>query len=177
MRIASYMHDSIVDGPGLRFVVFVQGCSRNCPGCHNPETHDPNGGREVSVNDLAAEMLKNPLCEGLTISGGEPFDQAWECALLAMEAAKAGKSTWVYTGYKWEDIKRQAGDDNDWDALLICADVVVDGPFVEELKSYEARFRGSTNQRLINVSPSLWTDEPVLWEPKDRGLDGFEVPE
>jgi anaerobic ribonucleoside-triphosphate reductase activating protein len=129
------------------------------------------------VDDLVAEMLQNPLCDGLTLSGGEPFDQAWECTLLALEAAKAGKSVWVYTGYTWEHIKRLAGFDNDWDALLIATDVLVDGPFVESLKSYEAKFRGSTNQRLIEVSPSLWTDEPVLWEQEEKDLGHFEVPE
>ena len=99
MRIANTVSDSIVDGPGLRFTVFTQGCPHRCPGCHNPCTHDPAGGREVSVAELAAELSGNPLTDGLTLSGGEPFCQAAECAALARIARERGLNVWAYTGY------------------------------------------------------------------------------
>lgn len=177
MRMHSTIQDSIVDGPGLRYVVFVQGCSHNCRGCHNPETHDYDGGREVTVEDLATEMLQNPLCDGLTLSGGEPFDQAWESSMLASRAKMAGKTVWTYTGYSWETIQRRARCSVVWSLLLSHTDVLVEGPFVESLKSYDAKFRGSTNQRLIDVPKSLEAGEVVLWEPEEKDLGHFEVPE
>lgn len=177
MRVHNTIQDSIVDGPGLRYVVFVQGCSHNCKGCHNPGTHDYNGGKEAAVDDLVAEMLQNPLCEGLTLSGGEPFDQAWECSLLASRAKLAGKTVWTYTGYKWGYLLRQARRSVPWVLLLYHTDVLVDGPFVEGLKSYDAKFRGSTNQRLIDVKKSLEAGEVVLWEPEEKDLGQFTVPE
>lgn len=177
MRIHNTIQDSIVDGPGLRYVVFAQGCSHNCNGCHNPETHDYDGGREVSVDDLAAEMLQNPLCDGLTLSGGEPFDQAWESALLASRAKMAEKTVWTYTGYRWEYIRRRSRYSVAWTLLLVHTDVLVDGPFVESLKSYDVKFRGSTNQRLIDVHKSLEAGEVVLWEPEEKYLGHLEVPE
>ena len=104
MRIANVVSDSIVDGPGLRFAVFTQGCPHHCPGCHNPETHDPAGGREATVAELAEQMLSNPLTDGLTLSGGEPFDQAGECAALAARAREKGLNVWAYTGYRYETL-------------------------------------------------------------------------
>ena len=176
MRIASFTHDSIVDGPGLRFVVFVQGCSRNCPGCHNPDTHDPHGGREVYVRELLAEIKKNPLIKGLTISGGEPLDQALDCARLAWQAKKLDLDVWVYTGYRYEDVEEARLPE--WDALLEWTDVLVDGPFVEGLKTYDAKFMGSINQRLVDVQKSLEAGRVVLWH-SELGCEQlkFEVPE
>ena len=188
MRIANYIHDSIEDGPGLRFVVFVQGCSHNCPGCHNPDTHDPDGGREVNVLNLVEEMLKNPLCEGLTISGGEPFDQAVETSRLALWAQLKDKTVWTTakaerwvkefggTGYRFEDLLKR--EDPFVGSLIRCSDVLVDGPFIQSMKSYEAKFRGSTNQRLIDVQKSLEEGRVVLWEPEPTCEQlRFEVPE
>ena len=153
MRIANTVSDSIVDGPGLRFTVFTQGCPHRCPGCHNPGTHDPAGGREVSVAELATELSGNPLTNGLTLSGGEPFCQAAECAALARIARERGLNVWAYTGYTYERLL--AGEVPDALALLEQVDVLVDGPFVEAEKSYAALFRGSANQRLIDVPKSL----------------------
>ena len=174
MRIASTISDSIVDGPGLRFTVFTQGCAHGCPGCHNPETHDPAGGREESVEALGSLMGKNPLTGGLTLSGGDPFLQAADCAALAEIAHAQGKDVWTYTGYTWEVIS--AAGRPDWNALLACTDVLVDGPFVLAEKSYAARFRGSSNQRLIDVKKSLEAGRVVLWEQRDH-LAHFTVPE
>ena len=174
MRIANTIQDSIVDGPGLRFTVFTQGCPHRCPGCHNPETHDPAGGREVTVEELAARMASNPSTGGLTLSGGDPFLQAAECAELARLAHGQGRDVWTYTGYTYEQLLAE-GDPARL-ALLEETDVLVDGPFVEGLKSYAALFRGSTNQRLIDLNRTRARGEVVLWERLDP-LAHFSVPE
>lgn len=174
MRIANTVSDSIVDGPGLRFTVFTQGCRHNCPGCHNPETHPFEGGQEVSVEELADKMDKNPLISGLTLSGGDPMEQAAECARLAGAAKERGLSVWVYTGYTYEALLAQG--DGDRLALLAAADVLVDGPFVEKEKSYDALFRGSRNQRLIDLNATRRTGRVTLWRQED-GLSHFSRPE
>lgn len=175
MRIANTIPESIVDGPGLRYVVFIQGCSHNCFGCHNPDTHDPNDGRDVEIADILTELLSNPIINGLTISGGEPFDQAKECAELAYFARYYKVNVWVYTGYRFEDLLRNHNPSVE--QLLRCTDVLVDGPYIQTLKSYEARFRGSKNQRLINVPESLKKGEVVLWVDPRCGLEKFQTPE
>lgn len=174
MRIADTVNDSIVDGHGLRFAVFTQGCRHHCPGCHNPETHDPAGGREVSAEELLRQAAANPLLEGITISGGEPFLQAAACAELAEGAHRMGLNVWTYTGFLFERL-RDAGDPA-WEALLRATDVLVDGPFLEKDQSYELHFRGSRNQRLIDVPASLAQGHAVLWKEQDI-LAGFAVPE
>lgn len=174
MRIANTVSDSIVDGPGLRFTVFTQGCPHHCPGCHNPETHDPAGGREVSVEELSAQMGKNPLTDGLTLSGGDPFCQAAECAALARIAHEKGLNVWTYTGYTYERLLE--GDLPGALELLEQTDVLVDGPFLLAEKSYEALFRGSANQRLIDMKQSKAAGHVVLWTRPDP-LAHFVRPE
>lgn len=174
MRIANTIQDSIVDGPGLRFTVFTQGCPHNCPGCHNPETHDPDGGKEVAVAELAARMVSNPAAEGLTLSGGDPFMQAAECAQLARLAHEQGRDVWTYTGFTYEALLEEG--DPDRLALLCETDVLVDGPFVERLKSYDALFRGSSNQRLIDLNKTRRAGRVVLWQRPDP-LAHFTIPE
>ena len=174
MRIANVISDSIVDGPGLRLTVFTQGCPHHCPGCHNPDTWEPDGGEERSVEDLAALLEVNPLLKGLTLSGGEPFLQAGACAALARAARRRGLDVWTYTGYTWETLT--GADREDWRELLEETDVLVDGPFLQERKSYAALFRGSDNQRLIDVPASLAAGGPVLWRRSDP-LAHFTVPE
>lgn len=164
IRIAGTVNDSIVDGPGLRYVVFVQGCSHRCPGCHNPETWDPYGGKEVDTHDLGQEMAKNPLLSGLTLSGGEPFDQPEASTWLTMHARVQGKNVWCYTGYTWEEIMEK--NSLKWNALLHFIDVLVDGPFIQEQKSLDLDYRGSRNQRLIDVKKSREKGEVVLWTPE-----------
>lgn len=174
MRIANTISDSIVDGPGLRFTVFTQGCPHDCPGCHNQETHPFDGGRETTVEALGAEMLRNPLTDGLTLSGGDPFLQGEACALLARLAHEKGLDVWVYTGYTYETLLEQ-GVPEHLD-LLAEVDVLVDGPFVLALKSYEAKFRGSSNQRLIDMVKTRRAGKVVLWEPANP-LAHFVRPE
>lgn len=159
MRIAGLVQDSIVDGPGLRFTVFTQGCPHHCAGCHNPETHDMNGGSEVSVDDVIKKMLSNPLTDGLTLSGGEPFAQAGDCAAIAAAAKKVGFNVWTYTGYTFEELLKS--QDADVLKLLNLTDTLVDGRFVLERRSLNLRWRGSTNQRLLDIKRSLTAGEAV----------------
>ena len=159
MRIAGLVQDSIVDGPGLRFTVFTQGCPHHCEGCHNPETHDPNGGTETAVGDIINKMLSNPLTDGVTLSGGEPFAQAGDCAEIAEAAKKAGLNVWTYTGYTFEALIKSA--DPNVTRLLSLTDVLVDGPFILSQRSLNIKWRGSTNQRLLAVKQSLAAGKDV----------------
>ena len=161
--MAGTVNDSIVDGPGLRYAVFVQGCSHHCPGCQNPETHDPDGGHEDDTDSLIAKMKKNPLLSGITLSGGEPMEQPVPCLELAKAAHAIGLNVWCYTGYTWEELTRQ--NDPDRMALLSQVDVLVDGMFVMAEKSLELDYRGSKNQRLIDVPASLREQQVILWTP------------
>ena len=162
MRIYGLVQDSIVDGPGFRFVCFVQGCPHHCPGCHNPDSHSPAGGKEMSVEAVGAELLKNPLTDGLTLSGGEPMDQAEDCLALGVREAYPQKDVWCYTGYLFEELRDgRVGEDSR--ALLEGLDVLVDGPFVEARKDLTLRFRGSSNQRIIDVPASLRAGQVVSW--------------
>ncbi len=153
MRIAGLVQDSIVDGPGLRFTVFTQGCPHRCEGCHNPETHDPDGGNEIPVDEIIRQMLSNPLTDGVTLSGGEPFAQAGDCAEIAKAAKKAGLNVWTYTGYTFEALIKLT--DPNVLQLLNLTDVLVDGPFILSQRSLNIKWRGSTNQRLLDVIKSL----------------------
>lgn len=155
LRIAGIVDESIVDGPGIRLVVFTQGCSHNCKGCHNPQTHSYTGGTLVKIGDIIERMKKNPLLDGITISGGEPFDQANVACVLAYCAKKLGYNVRTYTGYTYENILKRAKNDLGWKTLLENTDVLVDGEFDETKKDPYLRFKGSTNQREIDVQKTL----------------------
>ena len=166
LRLAGVAEDSIVDGPGLRLAFFVQGCPHNCPGCHNPETHDSSGGYDFSVEDIIQKLQKNPLLDGITLSGGEPLCQPVPLVQLALSAQKMGKNVWLYTGFTWEQVLQMREKDDAVRALLDQVDVLVDGPFIQSQRSLELHFRGSSNQHLIDVQKSLEADidHPILWE-------------
>lgn len=153
LRVAGRVADSIVDGPGLRYALFTQGCPRACPGCHNPQTQPLEGGEETTVEAILAEIDADPLLDGVTFSGGEPFLQAAALAELAREIKKRDLNLAAYTGYLWEELR--SANDPAWNALLAELDVVVDGPFVQALRSWTLKFAGSTNQRFIDVQRSL----------------------
>ena len=154
--------DSIVDGPGLRLTIFTQGCLHHCPGCHNPQTNDPEGGSWADTEDILAAAAENPLLDGITLSGGDPFLQPVPCLALAEGAHKIGLNVWTYTGYTWEALWEENAPEKI--ALLKETDVLVDGPFLLAERSLELRFCGSRNQRLIDVKKSLAEDKVVLWE-------------
>lgn len=180
--------DSIVDGPGLRYAVFVQGCSHGCPGCHNPESQPAEGGTETALADLLADIESNGLVHDVTLTGGEPFEQPQACAVLARELKKRGYGIWSFTGYLYDDLLKRAetaraerarraeaglegaalaegiADDLAVGDLLEAIDVLVDGPFVESRKSLELKWCGSSNQRLIDLPATRAAGHVVLWQ-------------
>ena len=162
IRISGVMDESIVDGKGMRYTIFTQGCPHACPGCHNPDTHDFRGGKEVTIQRLLDEILENPMLKGVTFSGGEPFCQPAPLAKLAQEirAAAPKLDVTIFTGYTWEELQKK--QDPDVDALLAQTDVLIDGRFVEEKKDLTLLFRGSTNQRVIDVPKTLASGNLIL---------------
>ena len=150
LRVNGIVEESIVDGPGMRFVVFVQGCPHNCPGCHNPETHNPSGGYLISTELLLAQFMQNPLLSGITFSGGEPFMQPGTLAGLAEQVHALGKTVIVYTGYLVEELHELAIKDNTIGALLEQADMLIDGPYLEKFRDLDSGFKGSSNQRILD---------------------------
>lgn len=157
LRIAGIVDESIVDGEGWRLAIFFQGCEHNCKGCHNPATHDFNGGKEISVEDLAsmvAEKLRNNIVlQGITLSGGDPFYQSGEIVkfIELLRAESRDIDIWAYTGFTYEQLL----ENKEQLKLLKYIDVLVDGLFIEELKSMELLYKGSSNQRVIAVKESL----------------------
>lgn len=158
IRVAGIQQDSIVDGKGLRFSVFVQGCPHHCFGCHNPETHSFSGGKMMEIEDVVKQMNTNPLCNGLTLSGGEPFSQPQACTELAKAAKKRGRNVWCYTGYTLEELMSIPAAKE----LLDEIDVLVDGRFVLSKRSLDLDFRGSSNQRVIDMNIFRKTGDVVL---------------
>lgn len=176
LRVFGLVPDSIVDGPGLRYGIFVQGCSHGCPGCHNPESHDPHTGEVTTVDAIMKDIAANKLISGVTLSGGEPFEQAAVCAEIGKRAHELGLNVWTYTGYRYEDLLALAHgerslteqealllDTEGVASLLATTDVLVDGPFVESLKSLGLQWRGSSNQRVIDMVATRKQGAVVLW--------------
>lgn len=152
IRISGITPESIVDGEGIRYVIFAQGCPHHCPSCHNPSTHSFDGGKNVLINDILTDIAKNKnYIDGITLSGGEPFCQIDQCSIIAREARKMGLTVWCYTGYIFEELYGRADAIN----LLNYVDILVDGPFILEERSLDLYFRGSRNQRIIDVQESL----------------------
>lgn len=164
IRMSGVVEESIVDGPGIRYTVFVQGCPHHCEGCHNPQTHDFNGGYEDDTDNIYSKIMENPLIDGVTFSGGEPFCQAKPLAELGRKLKAAGLGVMSYSGFTVEQLLEGANDENGWLELLNTIDYLVDGKFVLALKSYECHFRGSTNQRIIDVSKTLKENHVVTCE-------------
>jgi anaerobic ribonucleoside-triphosphate reductase activating protein len=162
LTISGIIRESIVDGPGIRFVVFAQGCPHHCECCHNPQTWPFEGGKTVAVQKIADEIKKDPLISGVTLSGGEPFCQPEGMSELAGAAHAAGLDVIAYTGYLYEKLIEMSESSPEVMGLLKQVDVLVDGPFVTSLKSYELKFKGSSNQRAIDVKKSLDQGNAVL---------------
>lgn len=163
IRLASdIQQDSIVDGTGIRSVVWTQGCSHNCPGCHNPGTHDFNGGFEVDVEEVNEILSELEFQDGITFSGGDPFFQSAACAKIAEHAQSLGLNVWCYTGFLFEDLLKATNKKKEIMDFLNNIDILVDGPFIISKRSYSAKFRGSSNQRIIDVKKSLQMGTTVL---------------
>ena len=155
LRLAGVIRESIVDGPGIRMTVFTQGCPHKCEGCHNEQTWDFDGGYESSTERILQEAQKDPILRGLTFSGGEPFAQAENMAILAKEAKALGYDIFCYTGYTFEKLVSEFETHPEYKELLSYCDWLVDGPFVLSKRSLMTKFRGSTNQRILDVKKSL----------------------
>lgn len=169
--MAGITEDSIVDGPGIRTTYYAQGCPHHCNGCHNPETWEFEAGRYMPVDTLAQIARSNPLCHGVTFSGGEPFAQPEAFAALAEILRGEGYELASYTGYTIEALMKGTPEQKH---LLSLLDVLIDGPFEEKEKSLELNFRGSRNQRVLNVPASLAAGEAVP-ETTSRWLGRYEV--
>ena len=132
-------------------VVFTQGCPHNCPGCHNPHTHDPAGGEWADTEELLARFKAKPLLSGLTISGGEPVLQAAAAAELARGVKETGKTVLLYSGYTLEELQALSRENEAVARLLGHTDILIDGPFIEAERDISLAFRGSRNQRIIKL--------------------------
>lgn len=152
IRLASFIHDSIVDGEGIRSVVFTQGCPHNCPGCHNQKSIPFDGGQLISVDEVIEAILEKDLMK-VTFSGGEPFVQAEQLYYIAKTLKKKGYNLWSYTGFTFEALMRH--QDPFVMKLLEQLDILIDGRFYMKKKNLEILYRGSTNQRIIDVPKSL----------------------
>lgn len=150
MRLSGIIPESVVDGPGVRFVIFTQGCPHHCPGCHNPETWDPSGGKEMTLKEIV-KLIKRKArnIRGITLSGGDPFLQACEAASLAREAKKMRLDVVTYTGYTYEELLAINGPG--FQELLEVTDILVDGPFLIQYRDIGLAYRGSSNQRVIDL--------------------------
>jgi anaerobic ribonucleoside-triphosphate reductase activating protein len=155
IRIAGTVRESVVDGPGLRFVIFTQGCCHRCKGCHNPDTWDLLGGETVKAEDLLKQVKAEKLIKGVTFSGGEPFLQAAPLAWLGHEIKKQGLDLITFTGYTWQELQELCSEDRAANDLMQVSDYIIDGPFMLEEKDFDLPFRGSRNQRIVDVKKSI----------------------
>ena len=159
LNLSGIVGDSIVDGPGIRVTVFCQGCPHHCPGCHNPETWEFGCGTPMDEEDILSIVRSNPLCRGVTFSGGEPFAQAEGYAKLAKMLKEAGYEVASYSGYTFEQLFSGTPAQRE---LLRTIDILIDGPFILAEKSLEVPFRGSKNQRILDVPASLKAGQAIL---------------
>jgi anaerobic ribonucleoside-triphosphate reductase activating protein len=162
LKLAGIVRESIVDGPGIRFVVFSQGCPHRCSGCHNAHTWPFEGGFTATTEQIIGEIHKNPLLTGITLSGGEPFCQSAAMADLAKSVHNKGLNVITYTGFTFEKLLEKTRSEPDVQVLLGQTDILIDGPFIKEDQSYELNFTGSANQRVIDVQASLKKNAAVL---------------
>ena len=164
LRLAGVVKESIVDGPGIRFTVFCQGCPHHCPECHNPVTHDFSGGFDCDIDKITAAIDENPLLAGVTFSGGEPACQPAGFLALAKAVHQRGLNVWMYSGYTLEQLQKMAEEDSDMDGLLKEIDVLIDGPYVAAKRDLTLLYRGSQNQRVIDMARTRETGAIQLQE-------------
>lgn len=162
VRLAGIAYESLVNGPGMRRVFFAQGCKHNCKGCFNPETHNFDGGEIMDMDELIKDVLDNPLLKGVTFSGGDPIEQAHSFSYMANIFKSSNLNIWCYTGYKFEGLIKKMELDKSIKDLLNNIDVLVDGKFEINNKKEGLKFKGSSNQRIIDVKKSLESGEIVV---------------
>lgn len=172
IRIADIYEESIVDGEGYRMALFLQGCNHFCKGCHNSQTWDFNGGKEMEISEIISIYNKDVM-DGITLSGGDPFFQAGQLKELLTYCRDNSISLWAYTGFIFDEFLKYINNEkcdnrinNDMIDMLNYLDVVVDGPFILEKRTLELLYRGSTNQRLIDVKKSLHNNKIVEYIPE-----------
>lgn len=154
IRLAGMIHESLVNGPGIRRVFFSQGCNHNCRGCFNPETHSFTGGKEYNMDEIIRDIKENPIIKGVTFSGGDPFEQGDKFSYLALKLKENNINIWCYTGYTYEFILNNLNRPG-WFNLINNIDVLVDGKFQIDKKEEGLKFKGSSNQRIIDIKESL----------------------
>ena len=164
IRLSGIAYESLVNGPGMRRVFFSQGCKHNCVGCFNPDTHDFNGGQLMNMDKLIEDVLINPIIKGITFSGGDPIEQADKFAYMAKAFKKVNLNIWCYTGYLFEELLEMSKEKVGIRELINNIDVLVDGKFEIKKKEEGLRFKGSTNQRIIDVKASLLNRHIVILE-------------
>ncbi len=164
LRLSGIVSESVVDGVGFRMAIFTQGCKHNCKGCQNPQTHALDGGEVTDLKFVLEEIEKDPLLDGVTLSGGEPFLQAKPLAELCRQVRARGLDVWCYSGYTYEELCALAEKDADVRELLDGIDVLIDGRFVLEKLDLKLKFRGSSNQRILDMKKTRERGCPVWLE-------------
>lgn len=164
VRLSGIAFESLVNGPGLRRVIFAQGCIHNCKGCFNPDTHDMQGGQMMDMDKIINDVKSNPMIRGITFSGGDCLEQADKFAYMAKKFKELGLNIWCYTGYTYEYILENKDERIGWSELLNSIDVLIDGKFEENKGDMSLRYKGSSNQRIIDVKESLKNDRIVIIE-------------
>lgn len=164
LRVAGIVPESTVDGPGIRLALFVQGCSHRCPGCHNPASQDPAGGVEVSLDAVMKQVAVARFVDGVSFSGGEPFEQPAPLARLAAGIHSRNLDLVLYSGYTFEELVHMGRRDHDVRTLLEYGTLLIDGPYLEAERDLTIPFRGSRNQRILDLPESLRFGQPVEWE-------------
>lgn len=155
IRLAAILNESLVNGPGIRRVLFSQGCSHNCEGCFSPHTHSYTDGVLIDMDEIIEDIRNNPMLRGVTFSGGDPWEQADKFAYIARTVKSFGLNVWCYTGYTFEYILENLNKRKGWHDLLNSIDVLIDGKYEVSRANARIRYRGSSNQRIIDVRESL----------------------
>ena len=163
IRVSGIVDESIVDGPGYRLAIFAQGCPHCCKGCHNPQTLPYDGGELITVGEILQMLKDNPLLDGITLTGGEPFEQAGTLAGLAGRVNEMGLNVVTYTGYTYEELLKKEQRQK----LLNETWLLIDGRFEQNKRTLDLPFRGSSNQRLVLAGESLRQGKVVEWIPED----------
>lgn len=164
IRIAGYVDDSIVDGPGIRFTIFTQGCAHHCFNCHNPETWAFDKGKDVDIDELISKIKRNPLLQGITLSGGDPLYQVNACLELVKKVKELNSDLdiIIYTGFTFEELANNFKKNDDLLSLLKLSDILIDGKYEDSLRDLTLKFRGSSNQRVINLKKTFLEEKIVL---------------